>query len=141
MPRSSAVPRRFAATLVGSALLAVAAASASPAAVKHNFLMIASDDMRPEMSPYGHSYLSTPNFQKLADDGFAFRRTYVQQALCGPSRTVLLTGRRPDTSRVWTIGNDNDLYFRYTTGRNWTTLPQFFKQHGYRSIGHGKVRD
>ena len=36
--------------------------------------------------------------------GFVFRRMYVQQALCAPSRTVLLTGRRPDTSHVWTIG-------------------------------------
>jgi arylsulfatase A-like enzyme len=38
---------------------------------------------------------------------------YVQQALCAPSRTVMLTGRRPDRSRVWTIGP----YFRDTTGR------------------------
>eukprot|EP00035_Acanthoeca_spectabilis_P008659 m.156965 g.156965 ORF g.156965 m.156965 type:complete len:535 (+) comp14448_c0_seq4:83-1687(+) len=102
---------------------------------KANILFLASDDMRPEMSPYGNTYMKTPNFQALADDGFHFRRCYVQQALCAPSRTVLLTGRRPDTSRVWTIGP----YFRYTTGRNWTTLPQFFKEAGYRAIGHGKI--
>eukprot|EP00937_MAST-01D_sp_MAST-1D-sp2_P000726 g726.t1 len=91
--------------------------------------------MRPELSVYGHEYMKTPNFQALADDGFFFRRSYVQYALCAPSRTVLLTGRRPDTSRVWAIGP----YFRETTGRNWTTLPQMFKQHGYRAIGHGKI--
>jgi iduronate 2-sulfatase len=102
---------------------------------KANILMIASDDMRPEMSPYGHEYMQTPHLQKLADDGFTFKRCYVQQALCAPSRTVLLTGRRPDTSRVWTIGP----YFRDTTGKDWTSLPQFFKQNGYRSIGHGKI--
>lgn len=101
----------------------------------HHILFLASDDMRPEMSPYGHGYMKTPSFQRLADDGFTFRRSYVQQALCAPSRTVLLTGRRPDTSRVWTIGP----YFRDTTGRNWTTLPQFFKEHSWRSIGHGKI--
>ena len=86
-------------------------------------------------SPYGHDYMATPNFQRLADEGFFFRRTYVQMALCAPSRTVLLTGRRPDTSRVWAIGP----YFRETTGRNWTSLPQAFKQAGYRAIGHGKI--
>ena len=42
--------------------------------------------------------------QSLADDGYTFRRMYVQQALCSPSRTVLLTGRRPDRSHVWVIG-------------------------------------
>jgi hypothetical protein len=45
------------------------------------------------------------------------------------------TGRRPDTSRVWTIGP----YFRDTTGANWVTLPQFFKQHGYVTAGAGKL--
>ncbi len=108
---------------------------ARPNDKKHHVLMIASDDMRPEMSPYGFEYMKTPNFQKLADDGFTFRNAYVQQALCAPSRTVLLTSRRPDTSRVWTIGP----YFRDTTLRNVTTLPEFFRKNGYRSIGHGKI--
>jgi iduronate 2-sulfatase len=40
---------------------------------------------------------------------------------------------------VWTIGNSNNLYFRHTTGANWTTLPQFFKNKGYRAIGQGKI--
>jgi iduronate 2-sulfatase len=103
--------------------------------MRHNVLMIATDDMRPELSVYGNDYMSTPNLQSLADDGYFMRRAFVQQALCAPSRTVLLTSRRPDTSRVWTIGP----YFRETTGRNWTTLPQAFKEQGYRSIGHGKI--
>eukprot|EP00729_Bicosta_minor_P010948 gene10947-22936_t len=109
----------------------------SDAGKKANILFLASDDMRPEMSPYGFDYMKTPNFQMLADDGFTFKRCYVQQALCAPSRTILLTGRRPDTSRVWTIGP----YFRDTTGKDWTSLPQFFKKNGYRSIGHGDGYD
>lgn len=78
---------------------------------------------------------AAPNMQALADDGFTFRRMYVQQALCAPSRTVLLTGRRPDTSHVWTIGP----YFRDTVGASWVTLPQYFKQHGYITAGAGKL--
>ena len=39
------------------------------------------------------------------------------------------------TARVWTIGP----YFRETTGRAWTTLPQAFREAGWRSIGHGKI--
>ena len=106
-------------------------------AARDNILFIATDDMRPELSPYGHRYMRTPNLQALADEtgAFTFRRAYVQQALCAPSRTVILTGRRPDSSRVWAIGP----YFRDTTLRHVVTLPQFFKQHGYRAIGHGKI--
>eukprot|EP00730_Choanoeca_flexa_P004975 TRINITY_DN11855_c0_g2_i1.p1 TRINITY_DN11855_c0_g2~~TRINITY_DN11855_c0_g2_i1.p1 ORF type:complete len:561 (+),score=96.75 TRINITY_DN11855_c0_g2_i1:47-1684(+) len=105
------------------------------AKARDNILFIASDDMRPEISPYGADYIHTPNLQELADAGFVFRRSYVQQALCAPSRTVFLTSRRPDTSRVWTIGP----YFRDTTLHNVTTLPQFFKLNGYEAVGTGKI--
>ena len=73
--------------------------------------------------------------QSLADDGYTFRRMYVQQALCSPSRTVLLTGRRPDRSHVWTIGP----YFRDTVGQDWITLPQAFKNAGFVTAGAGKL--
>ena len=103
---------------------------------QNHVIFLATDDMRPEISPYGHKYMRTPAVQALADDGFLFRRAYVQVALCAPSRTVVLTGRRPDRSRVWLIGP----YFRDTTGRDWKTLPQVFHESGrFRSIGHGKI--
>lgn len=44
-------------------LLLLAAATVAVDGEKHHFLMIASDDMRPEMSVYGHEYMNTPNFQ------------------------------------------------------------------------------
>eukprot|EP01043_Picozoa_sp_COSAG02_P013613 COSAG02_NODE_548_length_20472_cov_5.958524_3_plen_277_part_00 len=47
----------------------------------------------------------------------------------------MLTGRRPDRSRVWDIGP----YFRDTTGADWVTLPQAFKQAGYITGGAGKL--
>ena len=47
----------------------------------------------------------------------------------------MLTGRRPDRSRVWTIGP----YFRDTTGADWVTLPQAFKQAGFITGGAGKL--
>ena len=109
--------------------------SAAEETARKNVLFLMSDDMRPELSVYGHAYMHTPNLQALSDDGYYFHRMYVQQALCAPSRTVILTGRRPDTSHVWTIGP----YFRDVYGKNYTTLPQYFKQHGYTSAGSGKI--
>ena len=57
-----------------------------------------------------------------------------QQALCGPSRTSFLTGRRPESTRVF----DLNTYWRDVAG-NFTTLPQYFKRHGYFTQGVGKI--
>jgi iduronate 2-sulfatase len=76
----------------------------------------------------------TPNLDSLASRSLVLERAYVQQALCGPSRASLLTGRRPDTTHVYQCGR----YFR-EKGGNFTTIPQYFKMNGYRSIGMGKV--
>ena len=53
--------------------------------------------------------------------------------MCCPSRASLLTGRRPDTTHVH--------YAQYwrDVGGDFTTIPQYFKNHGYRSIGMGKI--
>lgn len=57
-----------------------------------------------------------------------------QQALCAPSRNSLLTSRRPDTLHLYDFYN----YWRDTTG-NFTTLPQYFKAHGYDTYAIGKI--
>jgi arylsulfatase A-like enzyme len=44
------------------------------------------------------------------------------------------TGRRPDRTRTYDLFS----YFR-TVAANYTTIPQWFKQHGYTSIGMGKI--
>jgi len=57
--------------------------------------------------------------------GSLFLAAYCQQAVCNPSRASLLTGRRPDTLRIW----DLPTHFR-TRDPAIVTLPQCFKQHG-----------
>lgn len=54
--------------------------------------------------------------------------------MCAPSRVSFLTGRRPDTTRLYDFGS----YWRKAAG-NYTTLPQYFKEQGYFSAGVGKV--
>ncbi len=100
-----------------------------------NVLFIAVDDLRPQLGVYGHSMMKTPNIDRLASRSILFERAYCQIALCSPSRTSILTGRRPDTNHVWEIANDE--YWRMYT--NATTIPQYFKENGYISIGLGKV--
>eukprot|EP00038_Savillea_parva_P014672 m.216940 g.216940 ORF g.216940 m.216940 type:complete len:251 (-) comp28705_c0_seq1:664-1416(-) len=101
-------------------------------------LLIAVDDMRPELQgrAYGCTHMKTPNFDAFAADAVVFDHAYVAVAWCSPSRTALLTSRRPDTSRTWSVVPSE--YWR-ERGGNFTTLPQVFKEHGYLTAGIGKI--
>ncbi len=99
-----------------------------------NILFIAVDDLRPELGAYGQSHIHSPNIDKLAEQGVVFLRAYVQQAVCSPSRTSLLTGLRPDATGVW----DLKTHFRQNVP-DVITLPQHFKANGYHAIGFGKI--
>lgn len=112
-------------------LASLAAASPSP---RPNILFIAIDDLRPELGCYGASYARTPNIDALAARGVRFARAYCQEAICGPSRASLLTGLRPDSSRV----TDNDTYFR-DTAPDVITLPEHFRRNGYETAYAGKI--
>ncbi|MCX5659742.1 MAG: sulfatase [Planctomycetota bacterium] len=71
---------------------------------------------------------------RLAARGLLFERAYCAQAVCSPSRTSLLTGCRPDTTRVY----DLETHFRKTLP-NVVTLPQHFKANGYHTQAFGKI--
>lgn len=111
-----------------------AATFAAEPAGKYNVLMIAVDDLRPTFGCYGHPEIKTPNLDALAAGGTLFERAYVMQAVCSPSRTCLLTGLRPDTTKVY----DLQTHFRKHLP-DIVTLPEHFKNHGYHTQAVGKV--
>ena len=121
-----------------SVLLQASATQAAEEAVKStrrpNVLFFAVDDLRPEFGAYGKSYIHSPNLDRLAARGVTFTRAYCQQAVCSPSRSSLLTGTRPDTTKVW----DLETHFRKALP-DVVTLPQHFKQNGYFVQGMGKL--
>lgn len=108
---------------------APAAASAKP-----NVLFFAVDDLRPELGCYGNPIIKSPNIDRIARAGVVFNRAYCQQAVCSPTRSSLLTGTRPDTTKVW----DLKTHFR-TALPDVVTLPQHFKNNGYFVQGMGKI--
>ena len=112
----------------------LAATEATHNAAKPNVLFIAVDDLRPEMGCYGNPVIKTPNMDRIAARGLVFNHAYCQQALCSPSRSSLMTGRRPDATRVW----DLDVHFRAALP-NAITLPEHFKANGYYCAALGKI--
>ncbi|XP_071477900.1 iduronate 2-sulfatase-like [Diadema antillarum] len=100
---------------------------------KPNVLFIVADDLRASLNCYGGPIIS-PNLDQLASQSAVFNNAFVQQAVCGPSRISFLTGRRPDTTKLYDFG----FYWRTFAG-NYTTLPQHFKENGYFTASVGKV--
>ena len=105
-----------------------------PPADPLNVLLISIDDLAPVLGPYGVSEVQTPAIDRLAAGGVTFTRAYGQIATSSPARTSLMTGLRPDVSGVL----DLRTHFRDTVPTV-VTLPQYFKAHGYRTQGIGKV--
>jgi iduronate 2-sulfatase len=99
-----------------------------------NILFISIDDLRPDLGVYGNEEIITPNIDSFADEGVTFLRTYSQAAVCAPSRASLMTGLRPDSTRVWHLGDK----FRKINPAT-VTMPQYFKKFGYHTVSMGKI--
>ena len=103
---------------------------------KPNILFIAVDDLKPILGCYGDPLVKTPNIDRLASRATIFMSNYVQQAVCGPTRASLMTGKRPDYTQVW------DLKTRMRDiNPAILSLPQYLKENGYSTQGIGKVYD
>ena len=99
-----------------------------------NVLLICVDDLKPLLGCYGDPLAKTPSIDRLASSGMLFRNAYCNQAVCSPSRNSLLTGFRPQTLGIYDLGT----HFRKSR-QDCITLPQLFKNAGYRAEGMGKI--
>ncbi len=129
-------PAHFAALFLALTSVAFFSSALSAAEPKLNVLFIAADDLRPQLGAYGDTVVKTPNIDRLAARGLTFDRAYCQMALCSPSRISLLSGRRPATTKVYTIDPAQTVR---THQPGITTLPQHFKNEGYFTRSLGKI--
>ncbi len=120
--------------LLSVLLAALCFRSELSAADRPNVLFIAVDDLRTELGCYGDAHIKSPNIDRLAGMGTTFLRAYCQQAVCSPSRTSLMTGLRPDSTKVY----DLVTHFRKNVP-DVVTLGQHFKQNGYYTVSMGKI--
>lgn len=125
---------RTKASLWASALLFLLTGTVGYAVERPNVLFIAVDDLRPALGCYGNEEVITPHIDRLAARSTRFSKAYVNSPVCGSSRASLLTGLRVKGERfvAWNCRVDED-----APGE--PTLPQVFREHGYRTISNGKV--
>jgi arylsulfatase A-like enzyme len=103
-------------------------------AAKPNVLLIISDDLAATLGCYGFPQAKTPNLDALASRGVRFERAYCQFPHCNPSRSSMLTGMRPTTTRV--TNNEDNLYNNIP---GVLTLPHHFRLNGYATARCGKI--
>ncbi|MCA9120988.1 MAG: sulfatase [Planctomycetaceae bacterium] len=120
------------------AVLSNRSVDAAESGRRPNVLMIIVDDLRPMLGCYGAEHIQTPNIDRLATRSVVFDRAYCQIAKCGPSRLSLLTGLRPDQTRVYDHRIDDLTRFRETYPDH-ASLPRCFTVAGYYTKSFGKV--
>ena len=73
-----------------------------------NILWVCTDQQRYDtIAALGNRYVSTPNIDRLVENGVAFTHAYCQSPICTPSRASFLTGQYPSTVHVTGNGNSH----------------------------------
>ncbi|MFK7921088.1 MAG: sulfatase [Bacteroidia bacterium] len=102
------------------------------AKAKPNILFIMSDDHAYQaISAYSDHLITTPNIDRIADEGMLFSNACVTNSICAPSRATILTGKH--THLHGKI--DNRMAFDTTN----ITFPQLFQDAGYQTAMYGKL--
>lgn len=104
--------------------------------VRPNIIFIMSDDHTTQaITAYNKryaNYFSTPNIDKLANEGVRFDNVFCTNALCGPSRATILTGK---------YSHQNHFYKNRKGGKfnaNQWTFPKALHNNGYQTAIIGK---
>jgi hypothetical protein len=115
-------------TLMLSAALQHDGMSAN-AAAQPNVVLIVCDDLNDYITGIpgqtGHPQARTPNVEKLAASGVAFRRAYSNNPVCAPSRASFLTGIYGHHSN----GNEWPKWYDLPVLKNSKTLMHYFRDN------------
>ena len=96
-----------------------------------NIIFILSDDHGYQaISSYGSQLAQTPNIDRIAKEGAVFTHAMITNAICGPSRATLLTGK-------YSHINGYKLNEKVFDG-NQVTFPKLLQQNGYQTAWIGK---
>ena len=105
---------------------------------KPNVIFILADDLGyKELGSYGQKKIKTPFLDKLAKEGMRFTRNYSGNAVCAPSRCVLMTGKHPGHAFIRNNGELKPEGQR-PIPVNEPTMAKVLKKEGYVTGAFGK---
>lgn len=97
-----------------------------------NILFIMADDHAYQaISAYNDKLTSTPNIDRIANEGMLFKNACVTNSICAPSRAVILTGKHSH------LNGKIDNHFPFDTTN--VTFPQILQNNGYQTAMFGKL--
>jgi arylsulfatase A-like enzyme len=130
-------------------LLALACALAAHARPP-NVIFILADDLGPgDLGCYGQKYIKTPNLDRMAAEGMRLTQHYCGNAVCAPSRCVLMTGLHPghafirnnrqaDGAKGLPKMGKPEHEGQFPIPKATVTIAEVFKSMGYTTGGFGK---
>jgi len=108
----------------------------NPVLGKPNIVIVFTDDQGyADIGKFGAEGFSTPNIDRMADEGAVFRNFHVPQPVCSASRCGLLTGCYPNRVGINGALGPNS---KVGIGDDETTLAQLLKNQGYATGMLGK---
>lgn len=110
-----------------------------------NIIFIMADDLGwQDVGFMGSKWFETPHLDKLASESLVFSNAYMYPT-CSPSRAALLTGKQSFRTQVYNVpvleqknAADQNIYSRWTVGKEHVVYAEPLKKAGYKSIHLGK---
>ena len=103
-----------------------------------NIVFILADDLGyGELGCYGQQKIKTPNLDRMAAQGIRFTQHYAGNAVCAPSRCVLMTGKHPGRAFIRdnrSVGAEG----QYPLPEGTVTLARLLRSLGYATGAFGK---
>ncbi len=82
----------FTICLLAASVMLILAQAEARADDRPNVVWIIADDLSPELGCYGYEGVSTPNLDRLAQQGARYTAAFVTAPVCSSSRSALITG-------------------------------------------------
>ena len=132
--------RRFSFGLAGLVLLSargLLAANHPPERLPNIVLILADDLGYRELGCFGQQKIRTPHLDRLAEQGLRLTQHYAGNAVCAPSRCVLMTGKHPGHAYIRN-NKEHPPEGQQPLADEEITLAEVLRGLGYATGGFGK---